>query len=118
MTKSNPLPHPHMLNNAHPVPWKRCAKFQPGWPFDKLLIAKQLPVGVAIMLTQLLGDHTPNFSLIDTYIILWKQKQPSVGVPMKKPHQLLHLYMLNYADPVPWKPHANFSLVGLLISLR
>ena len=69
-----------MLNNAHLVPCKLHAKFQPGLSFNLLLIAKQLPMGVVIpephlylliMFTQVLGDHTSIFGLIGLLIDFW-----------------------------------------------
>ena len=33
-------PHPHVVNNAHSITWKPHTKFQLGWSFHYLLIAK------------------------------------------------------------------------------
>ena len=47
MIKPHPLSPARVVNNAHPDTWRPYAKFQPNWSFNQLLIAKQLPVGVA-----------------------------------------------------------------------
>ena len=31
------LPHPPMVNNAHPVTWTPCDKFLPGWSINEFL---------------------------------------------------------------------------------
>ena len=89
----------HMLNNAHPVPWKPHSKFLHGWSFDWLLIAKQLSVGVAMkkmhllpyphmlynahpVLCELHAKYWPDLY----YILLMIARKFPLGVVITTPH--------------------------------
>ena len=117
MIKPCPLPHPHMLNIAHPVPWKPYAKFQTGMSFNLLLIAKQHPVGVAtaklhpmwlIVLIRVFGEHKSNFRLICPLIGFWYPNKLTVGVAMTKLHLLPNPHVVINAHPVTWRSHDKF----------
>ena len=95
-----------MLNNAHSIPWKAHAKFQPGWSFDWLLIEKQLPVGVAMTKPHPLSHpHVlnnanpvpckPHAKFVPglSFILLLIAKQLPVGVAMAN-HTHMLLIML------------------------
>ena len=36
-TKPHTLPHPHVVNKAHPITWTPYAKFQPDWSINEFL---------------------------------------------------------------------------------
>ena len=74
-------------------------------------IAKPHPMWL-IMLTQVLGDHAPNFSLIIPSISFWQPKQLLVGVAMTKLHLLPPPHVVNNAHQVTWSPYVKFLLIG------
>ena len=46
--KSNTLPHPYIVTNAHPVDWKPHVNLQSDWSLNELLEAKTTSMGVAM----------------------------------------------------------------------
>ena len=68
------------------------------------MIAKQILVGVAmavshsmwlIMLTRIVGDHTPNFGLIGLLIGLWQQNNFSgCGYNKKQSYDHTHMWQI------------------------
>ena len=57
-------------------------------------MAKPHPMWL-IMLTQVLGNHTPKFGLIGLLISFWQPKQLSVGIAMTRSHPLPHPHAVN-----------------------
>ena len=66
MTKLQPLPLSHLVNNAHQSTWRSHAKFQPDWSFNLLLAAKTIPVGVTM--TKLCPLPHPHVSTMFTWV--------------------------------------------------
>ena len=84
---------------------------------------KQLPVAMAmarphpiwlIMLTLVLGDHTPKFCLIGLCLI-FKARLLPVGVAMTKLHPLPCPHVFNNAHLGSRKVYTKFQLFGLSV---
>ena len=79
-SKLHTLPHPHMVNNAHPVTWTPYAKFKPDWSINKFLAGTMTSYGMAMIgphpLTHktvinahpVFENHIPNFCMVSRLI--------------------------------------------------
>ena len=117
--KTTPIATPTVPPNKFRLPGSLAyAKIQPGRFFDQLLIAKQPHVIVAmakphpmwlIMLTEKLGDHSPNLSLIGLLISFWKPKQYPDCAAIQEEHKFAHLHAVNKFFLVTWRLHSKFG---------
>ena len=73
------------------------------------------------MLTQVLGDHIPNISLIGPSISFWQPKQFPISVTMIKPHllphPLTHTRVVDNTHPDTWRTQTKFKPSSLVLQL-
>ena len=72
-----------------------------------MVMTKSHPIWL-MMLTQILGNHMPNFGLVGLLISFWQTKQLSLGVAMTKTTPITTPTYANNAHPINWRTHAKF----------